>query len=195
MLVHLYVATRSLRHISISFILYLYYYVFHDKIISTILDSRPLIHSSALVILLLIPPSVLFISCLIFSSLCVFIKHFLHILHSFSKILGNFHYHYSQFFFLKYLFPLHLVVFLGFILFSLSEIIFCFSLCSNFYDCGFHSKAAGLFFLLLLPVLWGMRLSKKLVQTSDGRDWPCGKNCLALPGKAMLKLLSPHVCC
>ena len=90
-------------------------------VISTILFSRSLVHSSASVILPLIISSVLFISvCLFFSSS----RSLVNISWIFSKFVSKFfpeilnlHYHYSEFFFLECcLSPPHLVVFLGFYL-------------------------------------------------------------------------------
>ena len=89
---------------------------FHHSGEQNDLFSRSFIRSSASVILLLIPSSVLVISAVCSLVLFqVFGKHFLHFislcLHSFPEILDHLHYHYSVFFFLEdCLCPLHLVV-------------------------------------------------------------------------------------
>ena len=105
MLVHLMLSRKSLRLSSILFFLFsLYCFV---TVISTILSSRSLIHSSASVILLLIPSRVFLISfivlfiivCLLFSSSRSVLKVFFYFLHSISKILDHLYYHYFEFFF------------------------------------------------------------------------------------------------
>ena len=95
-LVHLMLSQGCLRLSSFLFILFSIFCF--AAVIYTILSYESLIHSSALVILLLIPCSGLFISaCLFFSSSRSW-KHFLCLLHSFSEILNCCHCHYSEFF-------------------------------------------------------------------------------------------------
>ena len=68
--------------------------------------------------------------------------------------------------------PLQLVVFLGFYLipsFGDSPLPFHFDKLS--VTVIFVLEAAGLWFFLLLSVLWWLKLSKRLTQLLDGRDW------------------------
>ena len=89
---------RSLRLPSFLFLLFSIFC--SAAVISTILSSRSFIHSSASVILLWIPSSVLIqLYLFVLKFFSVFGKHFLCPLHSFSEILGHLQYHYSEFFF------------------------------------------------------------------------------------------------
>ena len=104
MLLHLMFLQRSLRLPSFLFILLSLFC--STAVNSTILSSRSLIRSSASVILLLIPSSVVSFQLLYCSSLfvCYLVllapcKCFLYFLQSISKILDHLYYHYSEFFF------------------------------------------------------------------------------------------------
>ena len=67
-LVHLMLSQRSLR---LSSFLFIFFFILFAGVISIILSSRSLIQSSALVILLLIPSHVFFISVIVlFISVC-----------------------------------------------------------------------------------------------------------------------------
>ena len=77
-----------------------FFFSCYVAVISTILSSRSVIHSSTSVILhwFVVYCSSLFACYLV---LLDFGKHFMHLLHSVSEILGHLHYHYSEFFFWK----------------------------------------------------------------------------------------------
>ena len=114
MLVHLMLSQRTLRLTSVFFLFFSYTLFYSSDL--HILSSRSLICSSASVILLLIPSSVLFISVLFVQFSQVFRKHFLYLLHFFPKILNHLHYHYFELFSWTQLHFIQLF-FWGFILF------------------------------------------------------------------------------
>ena len=103
--VHLILSQRSLRLSSVLFNLFTLFCT--SEVISTILSSRSMIHSSALDILLLIPSRVFLISVIaFFVSVCLFFtssrtslndSYIFSIL--FSRFFDNLYYHYSEFFF------------------------------------------------------------------------------------------------
>ena len=104
-LVHLIWSQRSLKLSSVLFILFTLFC--SSEVISTILCSSSLIHSSASDILLLIPSRVFLISVImLFVSVCLFFNSsrsllidFLHFLHFAFKVFDHLYYHYSKFFF------------------------------------------------------------------------------------------------
>ena len=104
------------------FILFFFYIFCSMAMISTILSSRSFICTSASLILLLIPSSVLFISVCLFLSSCRSLVNISYnllslCLHSVSEMLNHIYYHYSEFFFWKVAY-LHFIklFFLGFYL-------------------------------------------------------------------------------
>ena len=159
-------------------------------VISTILSSRSFICASALVILLWIPSSVLFIFvCLFFNScrslisICCIFSIFASILFwrpwiIFTIIILN-------------TFAGRLPISTSFSCFPgilscpfIWDIIFAFSPWLTFCNMVFVLAAVRLCCLLLLSALWWMRL-RSLCKLPDGRDWWLEKLCLALVGRAL----------
>ena len=105
MLVHLILSQRSLRLSSVPFILFTLFC--SSEVISTILSSSLLIHSSASDFLLLISCRVFLISVIVlFVSVCIFFNSYSSLLIDscifsilFSRFFYNLYYHYSEFFF------------------------------------------------------------------------------------------------
>ena len=180
MLACLMLSQVSLKLFSLLFILFAVFCSAAE--VSTVLSSRSFIHSSASVILLLIPYSIFFhFSCCSFLFVLqffqVFANFFLYLLnaclYSVLEILGHLFYHYFEFFFRQIAYLLFIQLFLQvFVLFLCLKRI---SLSSHFVR-GFKFVA---FFLpaarseFLLPIgsaHWWVRLVQRLVHLSSWQE-------------------------
>ena len=144
-------------------------------VISTILFSRSFMHSSALVILLLIPFSVLFISVYLFFSSCRSLVNIFSIvfLRSWIIFTNNILSSFSGRLCVSTLFRFSGVLSCPFIWI----ITFCFFVLTNFLECDFHSRCCVIVFLLtssicpLVDEARGSGVGFLLGRTGCGENW------------------------